>query len=235
MSRFHFKQFSLAHDESTLKVGTDAVLLGSWAQVSQAKNILDIGCGCGIISLMAAQNSKAHLLGIDIDAASINEAKENAHLSPWKERIDFRCISLQSFTQNTKQIFDCIISNPPFFENSLKPHLHKKSIGKHTEFLSLEELCLSASRLLTRDGTFYTILPLPTFRKFIQICENKVLFPSTLCYVKSFPDKAAHRIMSGMKKEKTSYSVEKLDIRESKGVYSEGYVRLTKEFYLKLQ
>lgn len=235
MSRFYFKQFSLAHEESTIKVGTDAVLLGSWAQVSQADNILDIGCGCGIISLMAAQKSKAHILGIDIDAASIHESKENTLLSPWKERIDFCCISLQSFIQNTNQGFDCIISNPPFFENSLKPHQHKKNIGKHNIFLSLEDLCFAVSRLLTPNGTFYTILPLPTFNKFIKICENVALFTSNICYVKSFPDKAAHRIMLAIKKEKTLYSVEFLNIRESNNLYSEDYVRLTKEFYLNLQ
>lgn len=235
MSRFHFKQFSLAHDESTIKVGTDAVLLGSWAQVSETENILDIGCGCGIISLMVAQNSKAHILGIDIDAASINESKENAYLSPWKERIDFRCISLQSFLQNTNQNFDCIISNPPFFENSLKPHLHKKNIGKHTECLNLKELCFAASRLLTQNGTLYTILPFSTFHTFIKICENEALFPSKICHVKSFPDKSPHRIMSGMKKEKAFYSIESLDIRENKDHYSKDYIRLTKKFYLTIQ
>lgn len=235
MSHFHFKQFALAHDKSTIKIGTDAVVLGSWVPLSEKKHILDIGCGCGIISLMAAQRSNAQIVGIDIDDTSIKEAKENAELSPWKERIAFLCTSLQSITENTNERFDCIVSNPPFFENSLKPLSPKKNMGKHNEHLSLEELCTSAKHLLTDNGIFCTILPLTTYTKFIKIGEKLGFFTSKVCYVKSFPNKTPQRVLSCLKKEKTIHPIEQFSIRENPNAYSSEYIQLTKDFYLNLQ
>lgn len=235
MSNFHFKQFALAHDKSTIKIGTDAVLLGSWAPLSEFKHILDIGCGCGIISLMAAQKSNAQILGIDIDDASIKEAAQNAELSPWKERIVFRNISLQTFTENTNEKFDCIVSNPPFFENSLKPLSPKKNMGKHNELLSLEELSASAKHLLTDNGIFCTILPFTTYTKYIQLCKKLGFFTSKICYIKSFPNKTPQRVLSCLKKEKTIHQIEQLSIRENPNTYSSEYIQLTKDFYLNLQ
>ena len=196
MSIFHFKQFSLSDEKSTLKIGTDAVLLGAWIPLSSTTYILDIGCGCGIISLITAQRCNAQIIGIDIDLDSIEEAKQNAILSPWNSRLEFLHYSLQNFNQiSEKEIFDCIVCNPPFFEHSLKSPSVKKNLSKHNDHLSFEELSNCAYQLLSKNGIFSVILPVNTGERFEKICKKIGFYPSKCCYIKSFPYKKPHRVM----------------------------------------
>ncbi len=235
MSDFHFKRFSLSDDKSSLKVGTDAVLLGAWATIEKATNIMDIGCGCGIIALMVAQRSPANVLGIDIDKDSVEEAKKNAKRSPWNERVDFECISLQDFYQISKnELFDSIVCNPPYFENSLKSPYEKKNISKHNDLLSYEDLAKIVSLLLTQNGCFNVILPLNGYEKFEKICQKAGLFPTKCCLIKPSPTKKTHRIMSCFIRKTSLLSIEYLLIRDEKGVFSSEYKQLTQDYYLKL-
>lgn len=128
-SAFRFKQFEINHEKSTLKVGTDAVLLGAWTPIpAPCGRILDIGSGCGVITLMLAQRSNAQITGVDIDKPSIEEAAENANNSLWKNRINFINCSIQDFcTAEHQNNFDLIVSNPPFFVDSLKSPVHSRS------------------------------------------------------------------------------------------------------------
>ena len=119
-SWFKFKQFTVNHDKCAMKVGVDGVTLGAWADVSSAKKVLDVGCGSGLISLMVAQRCNAQIIAIDIDSQSIIQAAENVDNSPWKDRIKIQHISLQDLAEVNSCGFDVIISNPPYFINSLK-------------------------------------------------------------------------------------------------------------------
>ena len=103
---FRFKQFSVSHANSSMKVGTDAVIIGSWADVKNSQTILDIGTGSGIIALMMAQkNSEAHIKAIDIDEDSIHEASQNFEQSAWSERLEAECIAFQNFGLNYQNHF----------------------------------------------------------------------------------------------------------------------------------
>ncbi|MCL1849891.1 MAG: methyltransferase, partial [Bacteroidetes bacterium] len=163
---FRFKQFSVSHSESTMKVGTDAVLLGAWMPVPEnCKTVLDIGSGCGVISLMLAQRTDAKIIGVDIDEKSVKEAQRNAEISPWKDDVQFIHENIVDFAQKTTQKFDMIVSNPPFFENSLKSPEISKNISKHNVTLSLNELIDAVEIFLSENGRFGVILPIEAAEK----------------------------------------------------------------------
>lgn len=230
---FTFKQFSLSDNNSTLKIGTDAVLLGAWASVETVGRALDIGCGCGVITLMLAQRSNASMLGIDIDENSVTEAKENALLSPWNQRVHFQCVRLQDFQKTSLKKFDCIVCNPPYFEQSLKSPFAHKNLSKHNDTLSYQELLQGVYQLLTSEGVFYVILPSQSYDKWLQICHQEKFYVSRCCFVKPFSSKKHNRVMCAIVKFKTNTNYETLCIREDKDTYSSDYMQLTKDFYLK--
>ncbi|MFA7400934.1 MAG: methyltransferase domain-containing protein [Bacteroidales bacterium] len=235
MSVFHFKQFSLQHDKSSIKIGTDAVLLGAWTPVESARNILDIGCGCGVIGFMLAQRCQAHITGIDIDKDSILDAEYNRILSPWAERISFQQIGLQSFTKEDKwHTYDYIVSNPPYFEHSLQSPYPKRNIGKHNVELNLEELITSVNKLLHSEGKFCCILPADAAKKTENLCQEKGLHISKICHIQAFPHKHPNRTLFCFEKKKTSYNIEYMDIRNNAKEYSDAYRQLTKEYYLNM-
>lgn len=235
MSVFHFKQFSLHHDKSSMKIGTDAVLLGAWARVANTQNILDIGCGCGVISLMLAQRCQAHITGIDIDKDSIMEAEYNRKQSPWAERISFQQIGLQSFVEEDKLlIYDCIVSNPPYFEQSLQSPYPRRNIGKHNVELNLDELIVCVNKLLHPEGKFFCILPANTAKKTENLCQEKGLYLSKICHIQAFPHKPPNRTLFCFKKGEITYTTEYMTIRNIHREYSDAYRQLTKDYFINM-
>jgi tRNA1Val (adenine37-N6)-methyltransferase len=159
MSEFRFKQFTIQHDNSTMKVGTDAVLIGAWTDVSKARSILDVGTGSGVIALMVAQRTMADTTidAIEPDANSVKEASVNIAQSPWSSRVAVHQTTIQDF-QPAGQ-YDLIISNPPYFQRSFRPPKASRVVARHTETLSFDDLLLASSRLLKPDGRLALILP----------------------------------------------------------------------------
>ena len=156
---FHFKHFSLYHHRSTMKVGTDAVLLGRWVEVRATDYVLDIGTGCGILPLMLAQKGVAHVDAVDIDEASFEEAKTNFEASQWRDLLQAYCTNIVDF--QTDKRYDLIVSNPPFFSRSYKCEADRKNRARHTdESLPYASLCQEVGRLLKADGRFALVLPL---------------------------------------------------------------------------
>jgi len=231
---FRFKQFEVKHSKSIFKVGTDAVLLGAYVPIpSSCKYSLDIGCGCGIIALMLAQRSNSQITGVDIDTDSVEEAVENATNSLWADRITFVNQSIQSFcTPEHKHKFDLIVSNPPFFVNSLKSPVYKRTICRHTDTLPFEDLILSADYCLSPSGLFALILPATAKDSIQNRCKNHHLYCKTLLQIKPIENKPVNRIILLFSRQQEDLFIENMSIRNTLMEYTETYRLLTSDFYL---
>ncbi len=165
---FHFKHFSISHDRCAMKVGTDGVLLGAWADVETAQRLLDIGTGCGLIALMAAQRGVGEVVGVEIDEVSAEEARENVAASAFAERIEIVTGDICTLTDESG--FDCIVSNPPFFlEDTLSPD-SRRAAARHADTLTFDRLTATAARLLRPGGLFQVILPTQSVRNIHAQC-----------------------------------------------------------------
>jgi len=231
---FQFKQFKVTHSQSSIKIGTDAVLLGAWAEVNAANTILDVGTGCGIIALMMAQKNKSAIIkAIDIHQESIIEATENFVQSPWETQLSAELISLQDFNAKGSNPFDHIISNPPFFSQSMPSPNLKRHNARHTSTLSQEDFFCGCKRLLTSDGKLSIIIPYQNSEKWIETAYEHQLFPSRITNVFPHPQSPLERVLIEFINTKGVPLFQELSIRRGKGQpYSEKYVALTGEFYL---
>src|SRR5665647_1869930 len=173
---FSFKQFTVFHHLCAMKVGIDGVLLGSWASVENPESVLDIGTGMGLIALMIAQRCNAEIDAIDNDENAVIQAKENVSNSPWPGRIHVSGISLQDLAKNPFQLYDLIVSNPPFFINSTKTPDDNRTMARHTDSLSHEELIENATLLLKPTGRICIILPVNEGLHCIEFALDKGLF-----------------------------------------------------------
>ena len=231
MSGFRFKQFAVEQEDVAMKVGTDGVLLGAWANTDNAKRILDIGTGTGVIALqMAQRNPLAQIHAVEIDEAAAKRARANFDMSPWAERLTVAQSAVQEFAPVEK--FDLIVSNPPYFVDSLLPPDAKRSTARHTHDLSFEELDSAVCRLLADDGRFALILPVTEFEKYLALTQLHLVRRCDICPVEGG---AVKRIMGEFAKQKTASIVhENIAIERGKrGDYTDDYRALTKEFYLK--
>jgi len=216
-----------------MKVGTDAVLLGAWMTVPESCNaILDIGSGCGVISFMLAQRTNAQITGIDVDEKSVKEAQINAENFVWKDQVQFIHENVQDFVQKTTQKFDVIVSNPPFFENSLKSPETGRNISRHNDTLPLETLISTVNMLLSDNGRFGVILPLATAEKLEKLASEKQLYATKKTWIYPTPTKKPNRILMMFERENTVCEEDKLIIRD--GDYTNEYYELVKE-YLKIK
>lgn len=157
-SSFRFKQFTIRHERSAMKVGTDGVVLGAWAQVEGARRILDIGTGTGLLALMAAQrNPEARVDAVEIDEEAAAEATENIAASPWSDRI--RVHGMDARRLRASEPYDLIISNPPYYPGEMSSADASSSVAKHSAELGLDDLVAVVHSLLAADGRFVVIVP----------------------------------------------------------------------------
>lgn len=230
---FTFKQFTVYHDRCAMKVGTDGVLLGAWTDVSNARRILDIGTGTGLIALMVAQRTaEAQITAIDIDTEAVNQARENVLSSPWKNRVGVMLQDVCTYTSDTG--FDTIVSNPPYFIDSLKCPDSQRTTARHTDTLDAYRLLEKVADLLTPDGRFSLILPTDQTDELLRIAETQGLYPSRWTQVITRPGLPPKRSLVEFRKTHQNYSVKELVVELDRHVYSEEYIALTREFYLKL-
>lgn len=231
---FAFKQFTIQQNLCAMKVGTDAVLLGSWIMPQKVNRILDIGTGTGIIALMLAQKTEADIVAIDIDEHAVKQAKQNVLDSKFKNHIDIQLTSVQQYATTHKKLFDLIVTNPPYFEQSLKSVDEQRSQARHADVLPFGELIESVINLLTDTGKFYVILPRLEAEKFTLLAEKKGLKLTKLLRVKSRADKpVAKRHLMQFEFKATEFSESTLIIEhEMRHQYTEEYKNLTKEYYV---
>jgi len=231
---FRFKQFTVNDDACAMKVGTDGVLLGAWAELSSVSStqVLDIGTGSGLIALMVAQRYPyARIDAIDIDSAAISQAADNFAASPWNNRLNAYCAPLQSF-QNTDKRYDLIVSNPPYFIDSLKNPDKLRQTARHTDTLSYADLVAGAAQMLAKNGIFALILPADAEQIFLSISQKEGLFPARLTYVHSTPAKPPKRILLALQKGVTDCSITHFNIASNDAPRSSEYQTLTADFYL---
>ena len=230
---FAFKQFTVRHDRCAMKVGTDGVLLGAWTDLSHSRRILDIGTGTGLIALMLAQRCMdARITAIDLDSAAVEQAQENIQASPWKDRIEALQQDICTYPPNGT--FDTIVSNPPYFIDSLKCPDGQRSTARHTDTLDADRLIGKVSELLTSDGRFSIILPAEQTEDLIRVAGEKGLHPSRQTWVITRPGLSPKRILMEFRKIPVTLQPDELVIELERHVYSEEYIALTQEFYLKM-
>jgi len=226
---FHFKQFSVNHLQSTMRVGTDAVLLGAWMPLPKdCKSILEIGSGCGVISLMIAQRTKAYITGVDIDEKSVTEAQINAENSPWKNQVYFIHEEIQHFAEKTNQKFEVIITNPPFFENSLKSPKKNNNISKHNDRLSFETLAQVVDKLLSENGSFGIILPMNRAEKMEKLMLHYQLYVTKKTIIFPGSHKNANRVLILFGRKPAVCKEDTLTIRDKD--YTQEYYEFVKEY-----
>ncbi len=238
-SVFKFKEFEVTHEKSAMKIGTDGVLLGAWVHapacgtaVENPKKILDIGTGTGLIALMLAQRfPNAQLKGIEIDKNASEEAKHNVSESKFGKRISVVQTSLQDFVSDEK--FDLILSNPPFFELTHKETSARNKARQQSD-LTFEELIFYAEKLLAKKGKLSIIIPFESVSYFTELASKFHLFPEKITHVKGNENAAFKRSLLLFSRDKSAVQTDELTIEISRNVYTEDYISLTKDFYLKM-
>jgi tRNA1Val (adenine37-N6)-methyltransferase len=230
---FVFKQFKIIQDKCAMKVGTDAVLLGAWVNASNAKKILDIGTGTGILALMLAQKSAGRIDAIDIDHNAFTQATENVNNCPWKDQIQVYHSPLQKFATEQEEKYDLIISNPPYFIDSSKSSVASRTNARHTDQLSFKDLLEGVLKLLCTTGKFYVILPTKESEVFMEEAEKHKLFLTKLARIITRTDKPEKRIMMRFEFVRRTFSESSIIIeKDERHSYTDEYIELTKDYYL---
>lgn len=229
---FQFKQFKVEHDRCAMKVGTDGVLLGAWAEVTDARRVLDIGTGTGLIALMVAQRTRdARIEGIDVDEAAVEQAEENVAASPWKDRI---LIRKEDIRQTQETGYDVIVSNPPYFEEQVTCPDERRNTARHAGELGFDELLDAVCRLLTADGIFSVVLPTGAYDRFVALAAVRHLYIRRCTWVFTKPTAKPKRVLLAFGRTICPWQEEHLYIMENPPAYSGAYKALTGDFYLNI-
>ena len=226
---FAFKQFVINQDKCAMKVGTDAVLLGAWVFPNGSKQILDIGTGTGVVALMLAQKTDAHIDAIDIDENAFLQATQNVSESKFVNQVSVTHSSLQEYSKTTSKKYNLIVTNPPYFEQSLKSSDEQRSFARHADVLPFEELIEGVTKLLDPKGKFCLILPKQEAELFVTVAKQHNLFLTKLLRVRTKPeaDTEKRHLMQFEFKE-NGYFESTLIIENAKHFdYTEEYKNLT--------
>ncbi len=233
---FTFKQFSVNQDRCAMKIGTDGVLLGAWTPlINNPYNVLDIGAGTGILSLMLAQRSNAEQIdAIEIDEDAYEQCVENFEASPWGDKLFCFHAGLDEFVDEPEDEYDLIISNPPFYTDDYKSDNTSRDLARFEDALPFEELIEAAALLLSDNGIFSVIIPYKEEERFVSLCKELDLFPLKITRVKGTPTSEIKRCLLAFCRMEQTPLIDELVIEISRHNYTPEYIELTKEFYLKM-
>ena len=238
---FRFKQFTVWHDRCAMKVGTDGVLLGAWCplpvQACGEISVLDVGTGSGLIALMIAQrlHQRAYpfrIVGIDIDEGAVEQSQINFLQSPWAKHLSSQACRFQDLPG--KEAFDMIVSNPPYFQDSLKNPNAQRATARHTDTLHFAELIAHAVRLLKKNGILALVLPFEAKEEILALAQAQGLHPTHITHVHGKPGKPAKRLLIALSPiAENSYPItDILHIESENSPRSKEYAELAKDFYL---
>ncbi len=234
---FKFKQFSIKQDKTAMKVGTDAVLLGAWVSLKNPYNVLDIGAGTGIISLMIAQRSDAEIEAVELESNAFEQCVENFENSPWADRLYCYNASFQELVEEIEEeeeTYDLIVSNPPFYTQDYKSELEDRNLARFENSLPFEILIQGVSKLLSDSGNFTVIIPKKEEEQFINLAKSNNLYLNRLCDVQGNQTSEVKRVLLEFSRKITEIQKENLIIETQRHQYTEDYINLTKDFYLKM-
>ena len=237
MSIFQFKKFSVNQDKCAMKIGTDSVLLGAWCPIDNNPfSVLDIGAGTGILSLMLAQRSNAEQIdALEIDDDAYEQCVENFENSPWSDRLFCFHAGLDEFVDEPEDEYDLIISNPPFYAEDYKTDNSQRDLARFQEAMPFEELIDAAQLLLSENGIFAVIIPYKEEERFIELCTQVELYPIKVTRVKGSHTTPIVRSLLAFKRfELSTLTADELVIEINRHEYTNDYINLTKDFYLKM-
>lgn len=232
---FRFKHFAVSHSSAAMKVGTDGVLLGAWAPISDdCRRIWDVGSGSGVIALMMAQRcGQANIDAIEIDPDAVREMSRNFQASPWAARINAVEGDICEFADSLKRP-DLIVSNPPFFANSLTAPDKLRSQARHEATLGFESLIEIAAKYLTENGSLAMISPADRRKDIEWQAALRRLYVRQLIEVVTAPSRTPARILWLLGRRAGAMKTDRICLREPSGEYSDIYKSLTQEFYIHL-
>ena len=230
---FSFKQFTIHQDKSAFKVGTDGVLLGASAEISGVKRILDIGSGTGLIAIMLAQRCDAEIVAIEPDHDSYIQICDNVNLCKWRSRIKVEHTDLQNYYPG-KVKFDLIVTNPPYFTESLKNPDPVKSATRHNDSLTSDEILKGVLRLMDDDGHLQIVMPYVEGNVFIAEAHRYGLYCNNILKIKPLPTTEIRRLILTFSRLRSKTTEKFLTIEHGRRhEFTEEYISVTKEFYLK--
>ena len=232
--KFAFKQFEVGHSRSSMKVGVDSILLGSWASTENVKKVLDVGTGCGLLALMCAQRfPEAIIQAIDIDSPSINEAADNFRNSPWSERLSAKLTDFNSLNEGD---YDLIISNPPYFNSGIEEIVTNRERARHQDSLSPERLLEKGSGILSDGGLISMIVPTEQSHHLNESAKKFGLTLSRKTIIIGRPGLKSKRVLLEFIKHKDGQEVspieEELILEKKIKDPTDEFLRLCKDFYL---
>ena len=243
MKPFKFKQFTIKQDRCAMKIGTDGVLLGAWTAINNnTYNILDIGAGTGIIALMLAQRSFAeNIEAIELDGDAFEQCTENFENSPWGDRLFCFHAGFDEFVDeyteekpDESELYNLIVSNPPFYKEEVTSGDYARDSARQNTSLPFNELVEGVTKLLTKDGSFSTIIPFKEESQFLNLAEQNGLYPSRITRVKGNSTADVKRSLLQFSFTEQKVDINKLVIEKERHQYTDDYVALTKDFYLNM-
>lgn len=237
MSKFQFKQFVVKQDQCAMKIGTDGVLLGAWTPINNCPNtVLDIGTGTGIIALMLAQRCDAQQIdALEIDENAYEQAVDNFENSPWGDRLFCFHAGVDEFVEEPEDEYDLIVSNPPFYSEDYRSENEQRDLARFQEAMPFEDLIDAAALLLSENGIFSVIIPYREEERFIDLCAEVELFPIKVTRVKGSHNTTLIRSLLAFKRYELAVLVaDELVIEINRHEYTDNYIELTKDFYLKM-
>jgi len=243
MKPFDFKQFTVHQDRCAMKIGTDGVLLGAWTPLeNQPDSILDIGAGTGVVALMLAQRSTADTIdAVEVNGNAFEQCVENFEASPWADRLFCYHASFQEFFEDLNddetrmdETYDLIVSNPPFYSEAISSGTLSRGQARQNGALPFEVLFKGVTKLLSKNGTFCLIIPKREEEQVILLAKDHSLAPARILRVRGNPSSPIKRsLMEFSFSEKPILETE-LTIEKQRHQYTEEYICLTQEFYLKM-
>lgn len=244
MPKFQFKKFSVEQDRCAMKIGTDGVLLGAWTPIYHNPNsILDIGTGTGIIALILAQRCSAEQIdALEIDENAYEQATDNFENSPWSDRLFCFHAGLDEFVDEPEDDYDLIVSNPPFYNEDYKSNNNQRNLARFQDALPFEDLIEAADLLLSEKGVFSVIIPFKEEENFIALAKDFELFPIKITRVQGTSTTEIRRSLLAFsrdarqagRQERINFPIDTLVIETERHVYTDEYIALTKDFYLKM-
>lgn len=239
MKPFRFKEFTIHQDKSAMKIGTDAVLLGAWCSINHYPDtVLDVGSGTGIIGLMLAQRTNAMTVdAVEIDEAAYEQTVENFEQSDWGDRLFCYNASFQEFAQELSEeedVYELIVANPPFYTDTYETENDSRNKARFTSSLSFQDLLIGVKSILAENGLFSVIIPCKEEANFVALAEEIGLFLNRVCRVKGNEKSEIVRSLLEFSFITKDIQEEQLVIEKERHQYTDAYIDLTKDFYLKM-